>query len=150
MMRTIATRLVCWMMLMSLAVVFCAVEQPALGAEGKATLKKVLGRKGRRLPAHYAQVVNEKQREEIYKIEDEYQPKIEALQKQLDALRKERDEKISAVLTAEQKKQLEEAAVKAKANRKSENQPTIKPAEQPPTTPPAAPSPPTTEPAPGK
>ena len=49
MMRTIATRLVCWMMLMSLAVV-PAVEQPALGAEGKATLKKVLGGKGRRLP----------------------------------------------------------------------------------------------------
>ena len=59
-------------------------------------------------------MVNEKQREEIYKIEDEYQPKIEALQKQLDAPRKERDEKISAVLTAEQKKQLEEAAAKAK------------------------------------
>ena len=148
--RTIATRLVCWMTLMSLAVVFIAVEQPILGAEGKAPLKKILGRKGRRLPAHYAQVVNEKQREEIYKIEDEYQPKIEALQKQLDALKKERDEKISAVLTAEQKKQLEEAAVKATANRKSKHQPATKPVEQPPVTPPKAPSSPPAEPAPGK
>ena len=150
MMRTIATRLVCWMTLMSLAVVFIAVERPVLGAEGKTPLKKVLGRKGRHLPAHYAQVVNEKQREEIYKIDEEYQPKIEALQKQLDSLKKERDEKISALLTPEQKKQLEEATAKAKATRKSKNRPTTKPAEQPPTTSPAAPSSPPAEPAPGK
>ena len=147
--RTIASRLVCWMALISLAVVFAAAEQPVLGAEGKAPVKKVLGRRGRRLPPYYAQVVNEKQREEIAKIQEEYQPKIDSLQKQLDALKNELNEKISAVLTAEQKKQVEEAATKAKANRKSKrDQPATKPAEQTPATPPGAPVPPPTAPAP--
>ena len=58
-MRTITSRLVCWTVLISLAVVFAAAEQPALGAEGKAPVKKMLGRKGRRLPPYYSQVVNE-------------------------------------------------------------------------------------------
>jgi Spy/CpxP family protein refolding chaperone len=89
------------------------------------------------LPAHYAQVIDEKQRDEIYKIQEEYQPKIEALQSQLNALKKERDEKISAVLTAEQKKQVDQAAAK----RKSKDAPSAKPVEQPPTNPPTAPSP---------
>ena len=91
------------------------------------------------MPAHYASVVNEKQREEIYKIQEEYQPKIAALQKQLKALKKERDEKISAVLTAEQRKQVEEAAAKAK------NVPVVpkddKPAKEEPPLPPAEPKP---------
>jgi Spy/CpxP family protein refolding chaperone len=138
------------MALVSLAIVFATPEQPVLGAEGKTVVKKVLGRKGRHLPAHYAQVITEKQREEIYKIEDEYQPKIETLQKQLDALKNERDEKVSALLTPEQKKQIEEAAAKAKANRKSKGQPTAKPCEQTPATPPVAPASPPTAPAPGK
>jgi len=38
--RTIANRLVCWMALISLAVVFAAAEQPVLGAEGRAPVKK--------------------------------------------------------------------------------------------------------------
>jgi hypothetical protein len=139
MMRMIATRLACWMTLVSLAAALAVVEHPAVGAEGKAAVKKPAGRKGHRLPAHYGQVVNEKQREEIYRIEDEYQPKIEALQKQLDALKKARDEKISALLTAEQKKQIEEAAAKARANRKSKKQAATKRAEHAPSTPPATP-----------
>ncbi len=150
MMRTIAVRLVCWMTLISLAVVLAAAEQPVLGAEGKTLVKKVLGKKGHRLPPHYAQVVDEKQRAEIYKIEDEYQPKIEALQEQLNALKQERDEKISALLTPEQKKQIEEAAAKAKANRKSKRQPAAKPSEQTPAAPPVAPAAPATATTPGK
>jgi hypothetical protein len=138
------------MTLVSLVIVFATAEQPVLGAEGKTAVKKVLGRKGRRLPAHYAQVIDEKQREEIYKIEDEYQPKIEALQKQLAALKHERDGKISALLTPEQKKQIEEAAAKAKANRKSKGQPAAKPNEQMPAAPPVAPTAPPTAPAPAK
>jgi hypothetical protein len=140
MMRKIAARLGCWITLISLAVAFVAVEHPVVGAEGKAAVKKESGRKGRRLPAHYGQVVSEKQREEIYRIEEEYQPKIESLQKQLDALKKERNEKISALLTAEQKKQVDEAVAKAKANRKSKRQLAAKPAEQAPATRPTAPA----------
>jgi Spy/CpxP family protein refolding chaperone len=139
MMRMIATRFACWMTLVTLAAALAVMEHPAVGAEGKTPVKKAAGRKGHRLPAHYGQVVNEKQRAAIYQIEDEYQPKIEALQKQLDALKKARDEKISALLTAEQRKQIEEATAKAKTNRKSKKQAATKRAEQAPPTPPAAP-----------
>jgi Spy/CpxP family protein refolding chaperone len=149
--QAIASRLACWMTLISLAVACAAAEQPAVGAKGGAPVKKGVERKGRhRLPAHYAKVVSEKQRQEIYRIEDEYQPKIEALQKQLDALKGERDAKIAALLTAEQKKQIEEAAARAKANRKSKRQTSGKTAEGPPATPPTAPSSPPTAPPPAK
>jgi hypothetical protein len=143
MLRTISTRLASWIILVSLAVVLGAVEQSATAAEGPAPVKKILGRKGRRLPAHYAQVVDEQQREKIYKIQEEYQPKIDALQKQIDALKKERDDKISALLTADQKKQVEEAKTKIKATRKSKDRSATKPADATPATPPvtAPPSP---------
>jgi hypothetical protein len=140
-MRTLVSRLPYSVTLISLAAVFATVQPPVLGAEGNAPAKKASGRKGHRLPAHYAQVVNEKQREEVYRIQDEYQPKIEALQRQLDALKKERDAKISALLSVEQKKHIEEAAAKAKANRKSKRQSATKPAKPAPATPPAAHSP---------
>jgi hypothetical protein len=154
--RTIAGRLVCWMALISLAVVFATTEQPVLGADGKTPVKKLFSRKGRHLPPYYAQVVNDKQREEIAKIQEEYQPKIDALQSQLDALKKERKEKIAAVLTPEQKKQVEEAeeaAAKAKANRKSKDSSSGKPAEkdvQPPKPAEDTPATPPTTPAPTK
>ena len=141
MMRTVVSRLVCWTVLISLAVVFATAEQPVLGAEGKTPVKKMLGRKGRHLPPYYAKVVDEKQRAEIQKIQEEYLPKIEALQSQLDALKKEQAEKIAAVLTAEQKKQVEEAAAKAKADRKSKDKPPVKPTEETPAAPPVAPAP---------
>ena len=44
--------------------------------------------------------------------------KSPTLQAQIRALKKERDEKIAAVLTPEQKKQLEDAKAKAKENRR--------------------------------
>jgi hypothetical protein len=75
-------------------------------------VKKI--RKGR-LPNHYAEVVTEKQKEDIYKIQEEYKPKIDALKAQLDAVNKEMNDKISAVLTADQKKKVEEAEAAAKA-----------------------------------
>jgi hypothetical protein len=83
---------------------------------GKA-VKKI--RKGR-LPNHYADVVTEKQREDILKIQEEYQPKIEALQTQIDALKKEMNEKVTAVLTEEQRKKVEEAAAKSKKDKKDD------------------------------
>ena len=142
--RTVVSRLACWTTLISLAVAFAMVERPVLGADGMAPVRRVLGRQTRHLPARYAQVVDEKQRAEIYKIQDEYQPKIDALQSQVNALKKERDEKISALLTPEQKKQIDAAAAKAKADRKARSKakalPSDKPADLQPATPtPAAP-----------
>jgi hypothetical protein len=110
--------------------VLAAAELSAWGAEDKAPVKKPVGKSYHRLPAHYGSVVNEKQRKEIYKIQEEYQPKIEALKKQLDALKKERDEKISAVLTEEQRKRLKQAAAKRKS--KSKDAPPAKPVEKEP------------------
>ena len=129
MMRTLAHRILCLATLASLAIALAAVEQPALGAD--TPVKKMLSKRVRRLPAYYTPVVTAEQREKIYKIQEEYQAKISPLEMQLKDLRKERDEKIAAMLTAEQKKQVEEAAAKAMEKR------TAKPAEKPLATPPA-------------
>jgi len=99
------------MLLLSLAVAFAAVERPSLGAEGK-VMKKVRA-KGR-LPNYYDQVVTDEQREKIYAIQEEYKAKIDPLEEQVKALKKEQDAKIAAVLSPEQKKKVDEAAVKAK------------------------------------
>lgn len=70
-----------------------------------------------RLPSYYAQVVTQEQREAIYKIQAEFAPKIQALDLQLKAIKAERDKKVLAVLTPEQRKLVEETAAKAKAGR---------------------------------
>lgn len=70
-----------------------------------------------RLPAYYNRVVDKKQREEIYAIQREYAPKIEALEAQLAALRAERDTKVEAVLTPDQLNTVEKLAAEAKAKR---------------------------------
>ncbi|HYW78033.1 MAG TPA: hypothetical protein VE890_00585 [Thermoguttaceae bacterium] len=72
-----------------------------------------------RLPAYYRTVVDQKQREAIYAIQKEYWTQIEALKAQLEALTKQRDEKITAVLTPEQLKQVEATALAVKAKRSS-------------------------------
>jgi len=62
-------------------------------------------------------VVDDKQRQAIYDIQKEYHPRIAALKAQLEALIKERDEKIDAVLTPEQLQKIEAAKAAAKAKR---------------------------------
>jgi hypothetical protein len=94
-----------------------AADQPAAGR----VVKKIRA-KGH-LPNYYSEVVTEKQREEIYQIQEEYKPKIDALKAQLEALEKEKMDKISAILTAEQKKKVEEAEAAAKAKRQKDEKP---------------------------
>ena len=131
--RTYVRRVLGWAFLVSLAVSLAAVEQPtALGAD--MPVKKALSKRRGRLPARYAAVATEQQRDQILKIQDEYRPKIEALNAQLKALKKEQDDKITAVFTPEQKKQIEEAAAKAKSN-------VAKPSEAAPAAPPTEPKP---------
>ena len=125
--KTIVRRLACWTLLGCLAFAVTTVAQPVLSAEDKAPAKPTTKKKeqakvkkGRhRLPHYFRDVVGDEQREKIYKIQDEYRPKIEALRTELKALRKERDEKIEAVLTSEQKRQIDEARAEAKAKRKA-------------------------------
>src|SRR6476661_6920237 len=73
-----------------------------------------------KLPAYYADLVSEAQRQQIYAIQQAHEKKIAALREQLDAAEKARDTEIEAVLDAQQKAKLataraEAAAKKAKA-----------------------------------
>ena len=106
-------------------------EKPAKARTRDAETKKAKGPRGR-LPAFYSQVVDQKQREAIYKIQEEYEPKIAALQDQLNALTKQRDEKVSAVLTPEQQKKVAELQAAAKAKRAQPKPEGKKPAKQAP------------------
>ncbi|MGQ9564282.1 MAG: hypothetical protein ACUVQG_13450 [Thermogutta sp.] len=72
-----------------------------------------------RLPMYYARVVTEEQRQKIYAIQREYYPKIAALRKQLEDLIAEQNAKIEAVLTPEQKSELDKIRAEAAAKRKS-------------------------------
>ncbi|HEY1064977.1 MAG TPA: hypothetical protein VGE52_02665 [Pirellulales bacterium] len=71
-------------------------------------------KKSGRLPKFYERVIDGIQREKIYDIQLEYSDRIKKLQDQIDAIKKERDEKVEAVLTAEQRdriKQYEREAI---------------------------------------
>jgi hypothetical protein len=115
--RTTASRLATSLALVSLVVIFTTTTRPILGDDAETPTKKTAVTIAVRLPNHYAKVVTEKQRAQIYKIQEEYLPKIKSLESRLESLKKERDEKIAALLTPEQKKQIEET--KAQAKRKS-------------------------------
>jgi hypothetical protein len=116
MIRKVASRIAVLALLVPLAGVLMS-DKPALG---DGPVKKVLKKDRARghLPKYYANVVTEEQREKILKIQEEYKPKIEALETQLKALKKERDDKVSAVLTEEQKKKVEEAKAMDKGDAK--------------------------------
>ncbi len=83
------------------------LETPQAG-ETQAPAKKTRKFRGR-LPAYFAKVVDDEQRKAIYAIQKEYKPKINELKAQLAALTKERDEKILAELTPEQRGKVEAA-----------------------------------------
>lgn len=72
-----------------------------------------------RVPPGYGKLnLSNKQKEEIYAVQDKYKEQIAELQKQIEDLRIARDADIHAVLTAEQKAELAkvlEAAAKAQA-----------------------------------
>jgi Spy/CpxP family protein refolding chaperone len=125
-MRPVSTKIVLWTTLALLAILLACLARPTIGQdEGKAsqpaaakTAKKSRGR----LPNFYRQVVDPQQRETIYKIQAEYAPKIAELQAQLEKLIKERDEKIAAVLTPEQRKRVEDLKAAARAKRQPRKQ----------------------------
>jgi hypothetical protein len=111
-------------MFVSLAIVLAILARPTIGQDKEAAAKPAVAKKAKpfrgRLPNYYGQVVNQKQRQAIYKVQREFAPKIAELQAQLEALKKQRDEKVAAVLTPQQLKKVEElnAAAKAKRARK--------------------------------
>jgi len=60
----------------------------------------------RRLPNGFAQLVTPAQRDEVYKIQQEYHEVIEMLKLRVKLLEEERDAKVDAVLTSEQQQRL--------------------------------------------
>jgi len=72
-----------------------------------------------RLPAYYSKVVSGQQREKIYAIQQQYEPKISALKAELQALQDKMDGEVEAVLTPEQREIVKKAADEAKQKRKS-------------------------------
>jgi len=62
--------------------------------------------------------VTEKQRTEIYAIQDKYSKQIADLNEQLDAIAKKRDGEIEKLLNAEQKEKLKKAQEEGAAKKK--------------------------------
>ncbi len=89
--------------------------QPSAQAQGKSDFRP-------RLPMYYAKVVDEKQRQKIYDIQKKYHPKIAELQKQLEQLIAQRDAEIEAVLTPEQKAEIEKLRQEASQRRKEKSE----------------------------
>jgi hypothetical protein len=112
---------VLWTLVASLVVALSFATPPTFAENGPETEKPKKERKEsfHRLPPHFGKVIDEKQRETIYGIQDEYGPKIKALKDQLAALMQERDKKVDAVLTPEQRKQIDQMNADSKAKRKA-------------------------------
>lgn len=73
-----------------------------------------------RVPAYFSGLnLTEEQKESIYKIQGNYSPKIQELEKKAAELREKRMSEIEDVLTAPQKKALTEARKAAAARRKA-------------------------------
>jgi hypothetical protein len=70
-----------------------------------------------RLPPYYKDVVDDKQRDQIYSIQAEYADRIERLKRQLAELEEQRDGRIEAVLTPQQKAKVEAARAEAKSKK---------------------------------
>ena len=73
--------------------------------------------RGEHLPLYYKGVVTEDQKPQIYSIQDEYTPKLKALKEQLKTLTAERDAKLDALLTADQKAKVQAKREEAQAKR---------------------------------
>lgn len=88
-----------------------------LSAQDAAAPAKSRAKPRGRLPAYYAQVVSNVQREQIYKIQQGYSTQIEALEAQLKELQAKMQGEIRGVLTTEQQKKVDELTEAARANR---------------------------------
>lgn len=91
-------------------------KAPAPAAKGEAGTRRA--RTGQ-LPPYYRDVVSEEQRQKIYAIQSEYNAQIAELEARVAQLRKERDAKIEALLTPEQKKKIEDLRAAAKSKRQT-------------------------------
>ncbi|MDP6447509.1 MAG: hypothetical protein QGG36_27335 [Pirellulaceae bacterium] len=99
---------------------FPAVAQQAdekSATEAKQEEKEVRAKPRGRLPAYFSKVVSEAQREEIYRVQAAYAERLDMLRKQIAELIVKRDDEVSDVLTAEQRKRVAELTEAARARR---------------------------------
>lgn len=81
----------------------------AVGAQDKSEEKGSTKKPRGPLPTYFGQIgASDQQREELYKVQDEYEARLEALRQQLKALIAERDAKMESLLTPGQKLRLDE------------------------------------------
>ena len=138
MLRNALRRVPAWAALVCLASILTpadfTVAQDTKADAGAAVEKKASAEKPKkfrgRLPNYYRKVVDEKQRQSIYQVQEEYASRIAALRAQLDAIMKERDEKVTAVLTPEQLQKVEQLKAAAQAEREKKKSAEKKPAEK--------------------
>lgn len=83
-------------------------------ADGQPAARAERRRPRGRLPAYYTRVVSGDQREQIYKIQQSYEPKIQELLAQVRELRQERDQEIDAKLTPEQRERVNQLRSEAR------------------------------------
>ena len=126
-MRTDYLRVSCRLGSVLLAIILAWTALPSPGQEAAAEPKPPASQKAKksrgRLPIHYRHVVDEKQREAIYKTQKEYASKIADLRAQLAAIVKERNEKIAAILTPQQLEKIEKLKAEAQKKRKKPAKP---------------------------
>jgi hypothetical protein len=90
-----------------------AQDKPGDARERPVPKKLIKGR----LPAYYASIVNDEQRQRIYQIQASYNPKIDALQAEIEALVARRDAEIRGVLTPDQQKRLDARMSESRAGK---------------------------------
>jgi hypothetical protein len=108
-----------WISLSTLLVAMLAATsswQP-LAAQDATTSAKARAKPRGRLPAYYAQVVSNLQRERIYSLQQSYAEQIEALEAQLKDLQTKMQGEIRGVLTPEQQKKVDELTEAARKSR---------------------------------
>jgi hypothetical protein len=86
-------------------------------ADKPARAKKIKRHRGEQLPLYYKGVVTDDQKQQVYSIQDEYKPKLDALREQLKSLTAERDAKLDVLLTADQKAKVQAKRDEAQAKR---------------------------------
>ncbi|MBS0208310.1 MAG: hypothetical protein JSS27_05085 [Planctomycetes bacterium] len=105
-------------LLASTVSVRAADEKPAAASAEKGDKKQRVDPRGP-LPDHYRDLVDGLQREQAYKIQESYRPKIAELEARLKELIEKRDGEIEALLRPEQKERLKQLLAEAKAKRKA-------------------------------
>lgn len=93
-------------------------EPPGLGPEIATAPVASTGR----LPAYYAEVVDEAERQKVYDIQAAFESKIDRIEAELEAMKAERDEKIMKVLSPEKLRRIEALRAAAAAKRAEKNE----------------------------